>query len=138
MNPSPTLLDLYPEIEERWSEGNSLSPGEVTKGKKHQGKNYSCHLTCKEGHSWEITARCAFERGIICPSCNPRGKLQVGLNDLESHCMENNLQGILQEWDGDRNGALTPRVIYYASTQRVWWKCGNGHSWEAQIGRAHV
>ena len=130
---SPTLSDVHPEIGERWSVENTLSPHEITRGKKFQGRNYVCHFTCPEGHSWQLSARRVFTRGITCPRCSPRGKLLIGENDLESHCVKNNLQGILHEWDEGMNGELSPGSIYYASTEKIWWRCSRGHSWQGQV-----
>lgn len=38
------------------------------------------------------------------------------------------------EWDRGKNGGLTPEMVTPGSHRKVWWKCGKGHSWAADIG----
>lgn len=40
---------------------------------------------------------------------------------------------IASEWNYDKNQGLTPDMFYEYSNERVWWKCGAGHEWEAII-----
>ena len=37
----------------------------------------------------------------------------------------------LTEWDAKKNKPLTPADISFGSARKVWWKCTNGHQWEA-------
>ena len=32
-----------------------------------------------------------------------------------------------------KNGQLTPKNVSYGSKRKIWWKCKNGHSWEAVV-----
>lgn len=38
---------------------------------------------------------------------------------------------LLSEWHPTKNFPLTPNMITYGSTKRLWWVCGNGHEWQA-------
>jgi hypothetical protein len=40
---------------------------------------------------------------------------------------------LLEEWDVEKNGDLTPHDLLPQSSQKVWWKCGKGHEWEARV-----
>lgn len=40
---------------------------------------------------------------------------------------------LLDEWDYEKNKPLLPDYFSRGSNQKVWWKCKNGHSWQAQI-----
>ena len=40
---------------------------------------------------------------------------------------------LCKEWDTKKNLSLTPGQFTKGSTQKVWWKCEHGHSWEATI-----
>lgn len=51
------------------------------------------------------------------------GKLQPGVNDLETWCKKNGREELLQEWDYDKNEGLTPKDISYGSRTKHWWKC---------------
>ena len=65
-------------------------------------------------------------------------KLIVGTNDLKSWCIKNNKTKILDDWDYSKNGDLTPETIAYASNKRVWWKCAQGHSFDAKVNNRVV
>ena len=39
---------------------------------------------------------------------------------------------LITEWDSNKN-ALLPKDIPAGSKVKVWWQCGKGHSWEAQV-----
>lgn len=52
---------------------------------------------------------------------------------LYDWCKENNKGYLLDEWDNEKNNALTPHDVTYAKNTKVYWKCDKGHSWEAII-----
>ncbi len=52
---------------------------------------------------------------------------------LYDHCVEQNREDLLRQWDSTKNGALTPTGLSYGSKQKVWWTCDKGHSWIATV-----
>jgi len=40
---------------------------------------------------------------------------------------------IAKQWHPTRNGALTPAQIMPASNTKTWWRCEEGHEWEATV-----
>ena len=54
----------------------------------------------------------------------------TGINDLATVHPE-----LLSEWDYEKNSALGLYLdkVSYASHRKVWWKCSEGHSWEAGL-----
>ena len=44
-------------------------------------------------------------------------------------------EDLIQEWDFEKNSVLgiVPEEISTGSHRKVWWKCANGHSWEALV-----
>lgn len=40
---------------------------------------------------------------------------------------------LVEEWDYEKNGDLLPMQVAFYSKKKVWWKCKEGHSWEASI-----
>lgn len=77
------------------------------------------------GHSWEakISNR---SKGGGCPYCDGK-KVLYGFNDLETQCSE-----LVAEWDDTRN-PMPPSEVYCNTTKKMWWKCANGHSWQASV-----
>ena len=43
-------------------------------------------------------------------------------------------QQLVSEWDWDKNKGLDINSISGGSEVKAWWKCENGHSWEAMVG----
>ncbi len=40
---------------------------------------------------------------------------------------------IAAEWNYEKNGKLKPEFVTVNSKKKVWWKCSNGHEWQATI-----
>ena len=52
---------------------------------------------------------------------------------LFDYCRLYQKQNLLDEWDAERNLPLTPQAVTYGSHTPVWWRCENGHEWEAVV-----
>lgn len=52
---------------------------------------------------------------------------------LYSFCMRTGKTELLDEWDEEKNGSLTPEVVTSGSSRRVWWRCPKGHTWQADV-----
>ena len=52
---------------------------------------------------------------------------------LYDYCTRTRRQALLEEWDVEGNGALTPLALSHGSRQKVWWRCGAGHRWQAAV-----
>ena len=51
---------------------------------------------------------------------------------LYDFCMENGKEPLLAQWSG-QNVPLTPQTVGHASRRKVWWRCENGHTWQAAV-----
>ena len=40
---------------------------------------------------------------------------------------------LTKEWNYEKNGDLTPSDVLPNSGKKVWWKCSEGHEWQATI-----
>lgn len=52
---------------------------------------------------------------------------------LRSYCKRMELETVLEQWDTKRNLPLTPDNTSYGSKRKVWWRCSEGHSWQAVV-----
>ena len=52
---------------------------------------------------------------------------------LESYCRRMDLIAVLEQWDREANFPLTPGGISRGSRQKVWWRCSEGHIWQAAV-----
>lgn len=82
---------------------------------------------CAQGHDWEAPVYSVALNGSGCPRCS--GLLPIpGETDLETLCPQ-----VAALWDRERNGSLTPGELTPGSKRKVWWRCPQGHSWEASV-----
>ena len=117
------LATVHPEIALEWNydKNGNLKPNQV----KHSA-NIKVWWKCSQGHEWEAFV---FNRsnGHGCPYCCNFSAL-AGYNDLATTNPE-----LLEEWNYERNSDLKPSDVLAGSHKKVWWKCKEGHEWEAEI-----
>ena len=61
-----------------------------------------------------------------CPDCK---KERIAKNSIV--CTN---PDVAKEWNYEKNGDLLPDELLPSSNRKVWWKCKNGHEWEAVVG----
>jgi hypothetical protein len=117
------LKTLRPDIADEWDyeKNMPLRPENVTvRG------TANVWWRCKKGHSYKSRVDNRYG-GTGCPYC--AGNLPiVGETDLATVHPE-----LLDEWDYGKNKSRTPTQYSSRSNMKVWWKCKEGHSWEAAI-----
>lgn len=117
------LLSVNPELAKEWNvEKNSeLKPCDVL-----PGSHKKVWWKCLKGHEWEALIR-DRNAGKLCPYCS-NIKLLQGYNDLATVHPE-----IAKEWNYEKNGELEPNEVKYSANLKVWWKCSEGHEWQAYV-----
>ena len=90
------------------------------------GSNEKIWWKCSLGHEWESTVG-NRSKGSGCPYCSNH-KVWVGYNDLATLNSK-----LASEWDYDKNGDLKPTSVTAGSHKKAWWKCSDGHEWQADI-----
>ena len=115
------LQIINPNLVKEWNyEKNELTPVDVT-----ANSNKKVWWKCHNGHEWQATIA-NRNMGKGCPYCSGRYVVK-GKNDLQS--INPNLA---KEWNYEKN-ELTPADVTPNSHKKVWWKCHNGHEWQAII-----
>lgn len=86
-------------------------------------------------HEWDATIGSRTTgRTSGCPFCsNPPKRILVGFNDFETWCHNNNKDYLLDEWNYERNGELSPKDFSFGSGKKIWWKCNKNHQWQVSI-----
>ncbi len=117
------LATINPDVAKEWNydKNGDLKPENIV---------YSSHKKvwwkCSKGHEWQ-TDLDHRNKGGNCPICSNK-KVLKGYNDLYSQMPE-----LAKEWNYDKNGGLLPEHVTKGSDKKVWWKCSNGHEWQAHI-----
>lgn len=115
------LPTIHPELVKEWDyEKNELPPEEYFSSSAEK-----VWWKCDKGHSWQASINCR-SRGNGCPYCTHR-RVERGVNDVPTIHPE-----LVKEWDYEKN-AKRPEDYSTGSHEKVWWKCENGHSWQADI-----
>ena len=84
------------------------------------------HWICSKGHEWTSTISNRAS-GHGCPYC-AGVKVCPGENDLQTLRKD-----LAAEWHPTRNGDLTPKNVAIHSNKKAWWRCKNGHEWQAVV-----
>ena len=106
-------------LEWDWERNKDISPKEITVGSHRLAYWIG---TC--GHHWEAQIKSRYY-GRGCPVCSGKVVL-AGVNDLLTTNPD-----LIEEWDYEKNAPFTPENILPGSHTVVWWKCKNGHTWQA-------
>jgi translation initiation factor IF-1 len=117
------LQTVNPTLASEWNheKNRGFTPAEVMAG---SGKKV--WWKCSEGHEWQATIA-NRNAGNGCPYCSGR-KVLIGYNDLQT---TNPM--LCKEWNYEKNGILRPEEFTSNSGKKLWWKCANGHEWQATI-----
>ena len=118
------LSALYPALAAQWhpTKNGVLTPKQVT-----PYANRKVWWLCPLGHEYLSAVSARTKRGSGCPYCSGR-KVLPGFNDLATAEPQ-----LALEWYAPLNGGLTPRMVTAGSHQKVWWRCSQGHVWQAVI-----
>ena len=104
-----------------WERNTDVAPTQLT-----LGSNKKVWWICSKGHEWQAMLN-DRKGGHGCPFCSGK-KVLKGYNDLETVN-----PSLVKEWNYDRNADLRPENFTANSGVKVWWKCKNGHEWQARI-----
>lgn len=118
------LATFAPAIAAEWhpTKNNGLAPDCV-----RPQSNRVVWWRCKKGHDWRAPVKSRVDRSSGCPYCTNR-RLLVGFNDLAT-----TEPLIAAQWDAELNGRITPEMVMAGSHKKAWWRCPEGHVWQALV-----
>ena len=117
------LQTVNPTLAAEWNHNQN---GELRPETFTANSNIKVWWKCQNGHEWQATIS-HRHNGRGCPYCSGK-KVSVGYNDLQTANST-----IANEWNYEKNGDLKPEMFTANSGKKVWWKCRNGHEWQATI-----
>ena len=117
------LQTMNPALANEWcyAKNAGLTPADVT-----PSSHEKMWWNCSKGHLWQATISSRND-GCGCPYCSGK-RVLAGYNDLQTINPT-----LATEWNYDKNNDLTPRDVTPNSHKKVWWKCSEGHEWQAII-----
>ncbi|MBB2903574.1 putative Zn-finger protein [Kineococcus radiotolerans] len=120
------MATTHPRLAAQWHPhlNEDLTPRQV-----RAGTNRKFWWVCERGHEWHALASHRASKGVGCPYCANK-KVLGGVNDLTATHPQ-----LAEEWDGQRNGALSPTQVVAGSDKVVWWRCSQGHAYDSPVSR---
>lgn len=117
------IKSLFPEIAAQWHPDKNMNhrPEQYL-----PGSHVSAWWKCRNGHEWRATIKSRTE-GSGCPICANRIAVP-GVNDLAARYPH-----VAAQWHPTRNGALKPSQVVCGTNRKVWWRCDQGHEWQAAV-----
>lgn len=118
------LKVIYPKLAKQWhpSKNDVLRPEDVP-----PRAFVHAWWQCRRGHEWVATVS-ERSNGAGCPLCKPgRGKAS------ETYNLEVLFPEAARLWHPTQNFGLTPGQVPPGAARKVWWKCENGHEWNASV-----
>ena len=118
------LQTINPTLAKEWNyeKNNGLTPMDVT-----PNSNRKVWWKCSKGHEWQAIIANRHRAGSGCPYCSGRC-VAKGEKDLQTINPT-----LAKEWNYEKNNGLTPANVMPNSGQKIWWKCSEGHEWQARI-----
>lgn len=118
------LVSKLPNLAKEWDyeENAPINPKEIL----FQTDLIVAWRCTDHNHPWKTSPYKRIKEKSNCPYCG-NYKLLKGFNDLVT--MAPNLA---QEWDKKQN-KVTPSNVIFGSHDKYWWKCVDGHSWDATV-----
>lgn len=123
-----SLSEVCPEIASEWDpdKNSGLHPEVVP-----CTSTTKAHWRCSKGHEWVSEVRSRARSRSQCPYCK-------GMRATPEYNLASELPNIAAQWNCHKNGALRPEEFLPASMKRVWWRCEEGHEWEAAINNRYA
>ncbi len=114
------LETIYPNLAKEWHpiKNGSLTPKDVF-SKANKKVWWLCDKGALSIHEWE-SAIYSRASGGGCPYCS-------GKRACSDNCLETIYPDLAKEWHPTKNEDKTPKDITSGSSQKIWWRCQNGH-----------
>lgn len=115
------------------AEWNWEKNGEITPTQLTLGSHVKVWWKCSEGHEWQATIKNRAKGGTNCPICSRSAGARARNNTLikKRNSFADKHPELASEWYYEKNGDITPEIVLPKSQKLFWWKCANGHEWQA-------
>lgn len=101
--------------------------GNLTVHDVSYGSHKKVWWRCKNDHVWETPVYSRTTSSTGCPYCSGK-KLP-----LYSKTLASEYPMLLKEWHTTLNKDVTPDAVAPGAHCKVWWRCSEGHVWQARV-----
>ena len=122
------LGTTHPHLRDKWSDKNTLGIENYSYG-SNESVIWKCDI-CHGDYKMKISDKST--RNFGCPYCSGKRVLS-GFNDL----LTTNPK-LASEWHPTKNGDLLPTMVSSGSHKKAWWRCKDGHEWQAEIANRNA
>lgn len=133
------LVSANPDLMLEWdfSKNNQegLSPDKLT-----CGSNKKVWWLCQKcGHSWSARPL-SRDKGSGCPVCGrSKAKAAYKAARLSYNSLADTRPELLDDWDYELNGELTPDLVTASTNRKVWWRCRKcNQPWKASVSHRNI
>lgn len=126
LSPERSLASVAPLVAgEFLSPVNGTTPEEIF---SQDNRRYVWKCSTIPSHRWAASPNNRVGKNSGCPYCS-------GARVWEANRLGDLRPDLVEQWDGDRNGSLTPWTVSVGSSRKVHWKCpgGEDHRWRARV-----
>jgi len=116
------LATRFPDVAKQWhpTRNGHLTPAQVA-----PSSSKKVWWSCDQGHEFAMTCGNRTFLGQGCPVCAGQ-RVLAGVNDMATTAPD-----LAAQWHPTRNGDLTPRNVFRSTAKEFWWRCPEGHDWQA-------
>ena len=130
-----SLKTEYPLIAKEW---HPTKNGKLKPEMFHQGSNEKVWWQCSIcGCEWKtsIAERTGNDK-TGCPNCSASRGAKKRLDTIinKNGSLMKRYPYLIKEWNWERNKDIDPSEVTVGSGKKFWWKCSEGHEWEATVG----
>ena len=126
--PERNLAVSFPKIAAEWN----LKKNKISANKVSFGSDKKYWWICDRGHEWQTSSNSRTAAGRGCPECAKLLHSERTRRATQKLNLQTQFPEICLEWHIEKN--INPPAYYMpGSSDKVWWKCNNGHEWKTGI-----
>lgn len=124
------ITTIAPHLMEEWDyEKNKGINPKLIGG----GSNIKAWWICSVcGTEWKTYVNSRI-KGSNCPMCLKNKLSAANSKPKTGNSLAEVFPEIALQWNYEKNEELNPKDVSAKSGKKVWWKCKNGHEWEATV-----
>ena len=119
-----SLAVCFPKLVER--EWHTIKNFPLIPERVKPGSDKKVWWHCKNGHEWQAPVDGRNKRNTKCPFCSHK-------LPSKEYNLAVKYPALLNEWADDLNSPLTAYAVTPHSHYKAWWRCLEGHVWQASI-----